>query len=74
MGQYTLQGDDALSFGPLAGTLMACPEPVMAQATRYTEAMAAVSGVLLRGDRLELHGPEGEGPELTFARAGTAPE
>jgi heat shock protein HslJ len=28
MGQYTLQGDDALSFGPLAGTLMACPEPI----------------------------------------------
>jgi heat shock protein HslJ len=32
-----------LSFGPVAGTLMACPEPAMSQATEFQQALAAVT-------------------------------
>lgn len=38
-GAYTLDGMN-LTFGPLAGTLMACPEPIMQQADSFQKALA----------------------------------
>lgn len=40
-GPYELDGD-SISFGPLAGTLMGCPEP---QATTEASYLAALEGV-----------------------------
>ncbi len=43
MGGYEREGE-ALTFGNLAGTMMACPEPLMAQEQRFHQAMGQVSG------------------------------
>jgi heat shock protein HslJ len=59
MGGFALTGE-TLTFGPLAGTRMACPEALMQQESRMFELLAAVRGfqiteagdlVLLAGDR-----------------------
>ncbi|MFC1464841.1 MAG: META domain-containing protein [Candidatus Brachytrichaceae bacterium NZ_4S206] len=39
MGGYTLDGFN-IAFGQLAGTLMACPEPIMKQAADFQQALA----------------------------------
>lgn len=71
MGGCTL-ADDSLSFGPLASTMKACPEPVMDQSERYLRGLEGTARALVRSDRLELRGAEGETPVLTFVRAGVA--
>ena len=48
-GSYTFT-DGELSFGPLAGTKMMCPEAVMDQEDRFHRALGAV-------DRVERDGP-----------------
>lgn len=48
-GSYTLE-DDRLTFGPLAGTKMMCPEAVMGQEDRFHKALGAV-------DRIAVDGP-----------------
>ncbi|MFO1147270.1 MAG: META domain-containing protein [Alsobacter sp.] len=42
-GRFTLTGE-TLSFGPLAATRMACPEPLMQQESRLFAILAAVRG------------------------------
>jgi heat shock protein HslJ len=42
MGGYERDGE-SLSFGNLAGTMMACPEPLMAEEQRFYQAMSQVS-------------------------------
>ena len=42
MTTYQEDGQN-LTFGQMAGTLMACDEPVMTQATQYREALAKVT-------------------------------
>lgn len=43
-----------LSFGPVAGTRMACAPDVMAQETRFFAALGAIAGYELAGDALKL--------------------
>lgn len=43
MGGYEQDGA-SLTFGNLAGTMMACPEPLMAQEQRFYQAMNQVTG------------------------------
>lgn len=52
-GIYTADGD-ALSFGPLASTKMACAEDVMAQEAAFFDAMARVASTTIEGERLTL--------------------
>ncbi len=56
-GGFTVeQGDDGpagLSFGPAAGTMMACPEGMELE-REYLQALARVTGFRLRGDNLAL--------------------
>jgi len=45
-GAYDLEGD-VLSFGEIASTMMACPEPVMRQARAFSDALERTHGVRL---------------------------
>lgn len=49
MGGYTLTGE-GLSFGKLAGTMMACPDERMAQERKLLTALGAVQNFSLRED------------------------
>lgn len=59
---YNQLGPDLTFMQPMAGTMMACPEPVMAQAAEYQKAMASVTRfamsprqlVLFAGDEIVL--------------------
>ncbi len=42
-GQLTISGE-RLQMGPIAGTMMACPEALMAQEQRYHAALGAIDG------------------------------
>lgn len=53
----------AVTFGPLASTLMACEEPVMAVEAAYLAALGAVEEGVRSADTLTLTGPD---TELTF--------
>lgn len=64
-GSFALTGY-ALTFGPLAGTRMACPEPAMALESRFHAALAATTGYGIEGETLTLTGPEG--PVARFLR------
>jgi heat shock protein HslJ len=70
MGGYEQDGEK-LAFGNLAGTLMACPEPLMAQEQRFHQAMGQVTGWRLDGqtDLLHLVNEAGE----TMIRASRMP-
>lgn len=57
-GRYTIDGD-AISFGPLASTRMACGPPADEVETRYFEALEAVVGWRVRDEALELLDAEG---------------
>jgi heat shock protein HslJ len=63
-GTYTLEGS-SLSFGDLASTQMACPEPIMTVESRYLQMLAKVDRyeVAAGGETLRLTGPD---VELTF--------
>ena len=53
MGPYELDGD-RLTAGPLASTMMACPDPLMAQDTWITDLLAGGVSVSLDGTTLTL--------------------
>ena len=57
-GPYTVEGS-SLSFGDLASTEMACPEPIMTIESRYLQALTTVQRYELApsGDALTLTGP-----------------
>lgn len=57
-GSYTVDGTD-LSFGPLASTMMACPE--MGVETAYLAALGEIAGYRTEGERLILSNADGEG-------------
>lgn len=63
MGGYTLQ-DQALTFSPVASTLMAGPPAAMQQEQAIVAALAKVRGYHIAGDHLALLGEAGE-PVLT---------
>lgn len=54
-GGYELDGD-SISFGPLASTQMACPEPQMATETAYYQALDAVDTWAVEDGQLVLSG------------------
>ena len=65
IGTFTLNGD-ALIFGPLAGTRMACPPPAMELERRFHAALASVTGYSIDGEVLTFEGPDG--PVARFER------
>jgi len=71
MGGYTLTGE-GISFGDGVGsTMMACPDPIMAQERALFDAMASVIGFDVGADgTLTLRGPDG--PVITAAPAPVA--
>ena len=78
-GAYTVQGS-SLSFGPLASTAMACPEPIMTIESQYLQALAKVDGYTVSSDgkSLTLTGPDvelafkAEAPVADLPLTGTA--
>lgn len=72
LGGYRLDGD-ALSFEPnLAGTMMACPPPLMAQEQAVVEALGAVTSFKLNDAGLALTDARGD-TVLTFAELEAMP-
>jgi len=67
-GSYTFT-DGELSFGPLAGTKMMCPEAVMDQEDRFHKALGAVDRVAVDGPFLLIYAGETDAP-LKFTRMG----
>ena len=65
-GSYTLE-NDRLTFGPLAGTKMMCPEAVMGQEDRFHKALADVERVTIDGDLLLIEITGSDSP-LRFTR------
>lgn len=57
-GSYTVDGP-SLAFGPLASTMMACPEPQMAQEQAVFNAMGQTATYELAGDQLILKDASG---------------
>jgi heat shock protein HslJ len=57
-GSYSVEGD-ALTFGQVAGTLMACPPNVMAQSRDFTRALASTKTFMSAGDMLTLQDADG---------------
>lgn len=57
-----------LTFGPIAGTRMACPPAIMAQEAAFFAALSATVGYELNGDRLTLFDAKG-GALVKLARA-----
>lgn len=64
-GSYSVQ-DDALSFGPLASTMMACRDDVMQQELDYFAALQTVTRFTRSDDQLTLF--YGDDQTLVFAR------
>lgn len=58
MGPFERSGE-ALSFGPVAGTKMACPGPLMERERAFTAALARVRGYRLSRHTLELLDEDG---------------
>jgi heat shock protein HslJ len=58
--------DDALTFSPIAGTRMMCPDPQMAVEDAYLQALGSVSRYGEQGDQLVLFYTHGQ---LRFAPA-----
>jgi heat shock protein HslJ len=59
-GAYEIKGHD-LAFGPLHSTLRAClDEMAMAQEQRYLQALGQTSAWEFGGERLYLHGADGQ--------------
>jgi heat shock protein HslJ len=65
-GSYTLTGD-ALSFGPIAATRMACEPALMDQEQRYFDTLAKVTRYAVADDGALLL-TTGEGKEIRFRR------
>jgi len=62
-GMATIDGDK-LSFGPLAGTLMACPEAIMDQEGKFHDALARTARFRLDPAQRKLVLLDAEGAEL----------
>lgn len=58
-GDVTIEGTE-VSFGPIASTMMACPDDVMAVETAYQAALGEVNSGALDGDTLTLSGNDVE--------------
>jgi heat shock protein HslJ len=65
-GGYTFE-DGQLSFGPIAGTKMMCPEAVMDQEDRFLSALGAVEWVAVDGPSLLIYFA-GEEQPMRFTR------
>ena len=65
-GSYTFT-DGELSFGPLAGTKMMCPEAVMDQEDRFHQALGVVDRVAVAGPFLLIYAGGSDAP-LKFTR------
>ena len=57
-GSATIDGS-SLSFGPLAGTRMACEDDLMAFESEFLNLLSQVAGYTLSEDMLELHNADG---------------
>ena len=64
-GGYQLEGD-SLTLGPIAGTMMACPEPGMSVENAFRQAFAGAFQYSIDGDLLQVASSSGE--SLQFAR------
>jgi heat shock protein HslJ len=61
MGGYTLSADGLkLEMSQMASTMMACPEPLMAQEGRYLGLLGAVTGYSVAADVLTLTTADGK--------------
>lgn len=67
-GSFQLDGE-ALSFGPLASTRMACPEEIMDQETQFLAALGATERVTLEEGRTLLLQPAQGGEPIRLRRA-----
>ena len=65
-GGYRVQGN-TLILGPVAGTLMACPEPAMALEQAFRAAFSGIMRITVSGDELTLT-PESGQEALRFKR------
>jgi heat shock protein HslJ len=65
-GSYALDGD-RLTLGRLAGTMMACAQPVMAVEAAYKQALSGVLHYAVAEGRLTLAAEPGGQPVLVFA-------
>lgn len=65
--EYTVAGE-TLEIGPVAGTLMACPEPAGSVETAYLAALARTATFQTTGSELALTDADGQ-TVLTFAEA-----
>jgi heat shock protein HslJ len=63
MGSYAIDGD-RVTFGPLAGSMMACPEPAMALETAVRKALSGSLRFAIHGEQLRLTAESGT--ELAF--------
>ena len=59
MGSYTVDGFN-ITFGPLAGTMMACPGPIMEQADKFRQALSNAKSFQAAEGRLTLLDAEGK--------------
>lgn len=66
-GRFLTPGGDSLSMGEAGSTMMACPEPAMAQEYRYLQALGSVGRYRMVAGELVLLG--GAGQLLRFARS-----
>jgi putative lipoprotein len=53
-GGYTIGANGALSFGPVASTMMACPEPAMRLEQAFADMLGRIEAFEIEGDRLTL--------------------
>ncbi len=58
-GDYEVDGDQ-ITFGQLASTLMACPEPQMSIETEYLAALQSATTWSIDGSKLSLGNADGE--------------
>lgn len=66
-GRFLTPGGDSLSLGEAGSTMMACPEPAMAQEYRYLQALGSVGRYRMVAGELVLLG--GVDQLLRFARS-----
>lgn len=59
-GSYVASDDGTLTFGGIAATRMAGPEPAMGQESRFFAALSTTVAFEIAGDRLVLRGSDGQ--------------
>jgi heat shock protein HslJ len=65
-GPYETSGNE-ISFGPIAGTQMACPEPQMTVEARYLQLLESVATFEVEGRAMSMSDGEGT-PVLQFSQ------